>query len=184
MKRRVTVAVLAVACAAVPSVEAKTLPVKYHVLRERIVEKHGARAPGRNIVRQGVRTKRGSRAATNTDIAASIATFRRMLAPPPPPAPAPSSSSTSTTPTAGLQSAGSGGACGAIPGYIVGRESGGDPNAVNPSSGAFGCYQLLPDHFAAGGECAGLGTDQAGQDECAGRLWDGGAGSSHWAQTR
>lgn len=189
MQRRITVALLACACvvAGAPNAEAKSLTAKYRDLRVEVVKKHGERAPGRNIVRDGVRTKHGPRPAKNVDIAESIDTFRRWLAPPPPPPalPAPAASSISQAPTASLQSgATSGGACGAIPGYIVGRESGGDPNAVNPSSGAFGCYQLMPEHFVGGGACADLGRDQAGQDECATRLWDGGAGSSNWAQTR
>jgi hypothetical protein len=50
-------------------------------------------------------------------------------------------------------------------------ESGGDPNAVNPSSGAFGCWQELPSHFAPGGSCAGLDMHTVdGQRECANRL--------------
>ena len=50
---------------------------------------------------------------------------------------------------------GSGGSC--DPGSIVQREPKGDPNAVNPSSGAGGKYQFLPS------------------------TWSGGAGSSHGA---
>lgn len=187
MQRRITVALLALACMAIgaPTAEATSLPAKYHDLRAEVVQKHGERAPGRNIVQEGVRTKHGPRPARNAEIAESIDTFRRWLAPPPASPPAIASSNTTQAPTVGLQSgAPSGGSCGAIPGYIVGRESGGNPNAVNPSSGAFGCYQLMPEHFEGGGACADLGRDQAGQDRCATRLWDGGAGSSNWAQTR
>lgn len=67
-----------------------------------------------------------------------------------------------------------------VPAYIINRESGGDPNAVNPSSGALGCYQLMPMHFASGGTCAGLSTDLAGQKACAQRLYNA-AGLSPWA---
>lgn len=64
-----------------------------------------------------------------------------------------------------------------VPAWIVTRESGGDPNAVNASSGAFGCFQELPSHFAAGGTCAGLNMyDINDQKTCANRLplsaWD------------
>jgi hypothetical protein len=69
----------------------------------------------------------------------------------------------------------------AIPTSIVMCESGGDYGAQNPS-GAFGAYQLLPSHFDPGGACADLSTDPAGQDECAARLWNGGAGAGNWSQ--
>lgn len=42
--------------------------------------------------------------------------------------------------------------------------------AYNPSGGYIGCYQISPDHYAAGGSCAGLGTDPAGQDACAANI--------------
>lgn len=63
-----------------------------------------------------------------------------------------------------------------FPGYIVQRESGGDPNAVNRKSGALGCAQILPSHF--GRSCAGMDYAQ-----CWAALWDGGKGASHWACT-
>jgi Transglycosylase SLT domain len=62
-----------------------------------------------------------------------------------------------------------------FPGWIIQRESGGDPNAVNSSSGALGCAQILPSHFAAGGGCAGQTYAQ-----CWATLWAGGAGASNW----
>jgi hypothetical protein len=43
---------------------------------------------------------------------------------------------------------GSGGSC--DPGSIVQREPKGDPNAVNPSSGAGGKYQFLPSTWSGG----------------------------------
>lgn len=189
MRRRITVAVLAFACAATGApASGHQLEAKYRALRAEVVQKHGERSPGRNIVRDGVRTKHGARAARKADIEASIEVLRRMLVPPAPaPTPAPSSSKGPPSTSSGLQSqapASSGGACNAIPGYIVQRESGGNAAAVNASSGAFGCYQLMPEHFSAGGRCADLSRDQAGQDECASRLWDHGAGSGNWSETR
>src|SRR3954470_12423869 len=191
MRRRITVALLACASLAVgaPLAAGQSPEAKYRALRTEVVQKHGERAPGRNIVRDGVRTKHGARPARLADIEQSIVVMRRMLAPP---APAPTPASSSNLPVAastGLQSqapapSSGGGACNAIPGYIVQRESGGDPAAVNSSSGAFGCYQLMPEHFSGGGACADLSRDQAGQDECASRLWDGGRGSGNWAATR
>jgi hypothetical protein len=43
-----------------------------------------------------------------------------------------------------------------FPAYIIDRESRGNPTARNSSSGAYGCAQLMPGHFQAGGTCAGL----------------------------
>jgi hypothetical protein len=72
-----------------------------------------------------------------------------------------------------------------LPDYIVDRESGGNPNAYNPS-GAWGCAQFMPGTW--NGTCSDLGAHGTAsveaQNECANRLWDGGAGSSHWAATR
>lgn len=42
-----------------------------------------------------------------------------------------------------------------FPDWIVQRESRGNPTARNPS-GAYGCAQIMPLHFRAGGTCAGL----------------------------
>lgn len=67
-----------------------------------------------------------------------------------------------------------------LPAYIIQRESGGDPNAVNPSSGTFGCAQLQPFHFSPGGACEGLSTDTPGQIACTERL-QAAAGLQPWA---
>lgn len=56
----------------------------------------------------------------------------------------------------------------AIPGWIVWRESRCDYNAINPSSGAYGAYQIIPSTWAA--SCADLPRTPAGQDDCARRL--------------
>jgi hypothetical protein len=77
-----------------------------------------------------------------------------------------------------------GGSCygGPIPDYIVTRESGGNPNAQNPS-GAWGCYQIMPEWWS--GACSHLDKYTIdGQKSCAAILWNGGAGSSNWALTR
>lgn len=64
---------------------------------------------------------------------------------------------------------------------IVNRESGGNPGAVNPSSGAIGCSQTLPSHYNSGGTCAGLDMySVAGQTECTQRLYDA-SGLRPWA---
>jgi len=72
----------------------------------------------------------------------------------------------------------------AIPDYIIQRESGGNPNAMNPS-GAYGCAQTLLSHYNSGGSCAGLDPYSIdGQRECVWRLSNGGTNLNPWAQTR
>lgn len=144
MRRRITVAVLALCAlmaAGAPSLQAKTLKAKYRTLRSEVVQKHGKRAPGRNIVRDGVRTKHGTRAARKADLAASIETFRNMLAPPPPPAP----TSQSAPATSGLQSAAtpSQSPSSSLAACIISRESHGDTQATNGQYG--GIAQWSPD---------------------------------------
>lgn len=69
------------------------------------------------------------------------------------------------------------GACGGATNgadQFIGRESGGDPNVYNTGgSGAWGCYQLMPMHFAPGATCSDMVYGQASpaqQAECASRL--------------
>lgn len=73
------------------------------------------------------------------------------------------------------------GACGGATNgadQFIMRESGGDPNALNPS-GAWGCYQIMPGTWAGAG-CDDLGpygsASPAAQAQCASRLPD-----SAWA---
>jgi hypothetical protein len=72
-----------------------------------------------------------------------------------------------------------------VPDYIIQRESGGNPGAVNPSSGAIGCTQTLPEHYSPGGACAGLDMHSVdGQRQCTWILSDGGTNLAPWALTR
>lgn len=71
---------------------------------------------------------------------------------------------------------------------IVARESGGDPTAVNPSSGASGKYQFLQSTWdsVAPSQYKGVSpakVPESVQDQVASKLWNGGAGASHWADT-
>ena len=69
-----------------------------------------------------------------------------------------------------------------IPQSIVMCESGGNYNALNPSSSAGGAYQFLPDTYR------GLGgrfkaphlAPKWEQDQLAAKLWNGGAGRGNW----
>lgn len=166
--------------ATAPTAHATTkLEHRYTALYYTVAHKLGKDTPGRNIRRHGVKTKRGSRPARDRDLARSIRTFRRWLAPPI--APVMPGDTTSANPVK------AGGAY-AIPSYIVMRESGGDYGAYNATGcsghGCIGAYQLDAAHFGSGGACAGMSTGPAGQDACAAKLWDGGRGSSNWAATR
>jgi hypothetical protein len=75
----------------------------------------------------------------------------------------------------------------AIPDYIIKRESGGQANAVNSSSGAYGCAQTMPEHYAANGwgsgpgSCYGLDmTSIEGQRQCVLILSNGGTNLDPW----
>ena len=139
----------------------------------KVANVHGKRQPGRNIRRQGMRVGHGAwRPARCHEIRRSLRTFKRWLAPPPAPVArgdrAPGWGQTSPVNTGGGY---------AIPSGIVMCESGGSYSAYNPSSGAYGAYQIIPSTAAA------FGCDlssPAGQDQCAGRIWRG-QGRGAWS---
>lgn len=95
---------------------------------------------------------------------------------PPAPAPAAQSVSSVAAPAPATSSVATGSAS-AIPGYITACESGGNYNAVNPSSGAYGAYQIMPSTASAYG--CDLSTP-AGQDACAAEIYAD-VGSSAWS---
>lgn len=69
---------------------------------------------------------------------------------------------------------------------IAQRESGGDIHAINPSSGAAGKYQFLQSTWDAIAPSQWKGVSPASapesvQDQMAVKLYNGGAGASHWA---
>jgi septal ring factor EnvC (AmiA/AmiB activator) len=69
-----------------------------------------------------------------------------------------------------------------IPKTIVMCESGGNYNALNPSSGAGGAYQLLPETYKGlGGKySAPSKAPKWEQDKLAAKLWNGGNGRGNW----
>ena len=136
------------------------------VLDEKVGPYNGA--AGRNIVEDGVQTKKnGVRAATEAECRDGLAVMDRMLNPAP-------VVEYSEPPAAPTTSSYSGGGY-AIPDYIVQCESGGDYSAQNPS-GAYGAYQIMPGTAAAYG--CDLSTP-AGQDSCAAEIYAT-EGSSPW----
>jgi hypothetical protein len=120
----------------------------YQYLYRHASRKFGHRAPGRNIVRDGL--PRGS--ARDADVVRSIGVLERMLAPPPPVSEASPTTAGATVTAASVASSGS-----PLPACTWQPESGGNPSAVNPSSGAGGYYQIMPSTWAAYG---GTGAPQ------------------------
>lgn len=115
-------------------------------LRHAVVRALGKRAPGRDITRWGVlRRNRRTRRPTRAELIAYRDALSRMLTPP----------RTATRFSSGGSSSSSSGASAApaadLPTCTWQPESGGDWNAVNPSSGAGGRYQILPSTWAAYG---------------------------------
>ena len=70
----------------------------------------------------------------------------------------------------------------AIPKNIVMCESGGNYGALNPSSGAGGAYQMLPETYKGlGGKYSAPHlAPKSEQDRLAAKLWDGGRGRGNW----
>jgi hypothetical protein len=130
-----------------------------------VAHKLGRRAPGRNIVKDGVSA---GRAATDAEVLGSLAVLDRMLAAAA--APAPTSTPTSTVTSAAAAPVSSAGASG-VP--ACASESGTNYSTgaanTNPSSGATGRYQITPGTAAAYG--CDLSTS-SGQDACAQQIYD------------
>jgi Transglycosylase-like domain len=149
------------ACAlAVPGVAyANYLPHQANHLRHEVVAKFGKRAAGRDIVRWGVLKRDGTaRRATRTELTHYRDVLARIVAPPAPeptgassPASTESGSTSSTVQTQSAPSTSGGSGSGNLPACTWTPESGGDWNAVNPSSGAGGHYQIMPSTWTANG---------------------------------
>jgi hypothetical protein len=154
----------------------------FSILDERALERYEAAHAkdcdvGRNIVDDGYRHQDGS-VTPPTD--AQVREFSQRLElcihPPPPPAPAPepepAAASTEYTSTpAPAAPTSTGGGC---PSYMAAEAS--SPSAVNASSGASGCYQVLPSTAAAmGPACADVNADSCVAAICASQ------GNGAWA---
>lgn len=160
-----SIAVLAVAAAAVPAVAAAkpTTPAHRHAYEHvyhKVAKQLGARVPGRNIVSDGMPS--GHR-PTDAQTMSSLTVLQRMLAP-----------AASGAGVSGATAAGASGvpACASESGtnYSTG------PDNTNPSSGATGRYQILPSTAQAYG--CDLST-AAGQDACAQVIYEH-QGASAW----
>jgi hypothetical protein len=64
---------------------------------------------------------------------------------------------------------------------IIQRESKGDPNAVNPRTGAAGTYQFMPSTWGGyGGYASAADAPPDVQKQKFDQVYAGGAGASHW----
>lgn len=139
----------------------------YRKVRHRL----GRRAPGRQILKHGVRFKGVTFVATCGELRQSRGQLEKLLVAPPvmystavPPQQPPAAVKTDFNKAA-------------LPSCTWAPESGGNYGAVNPSSGAYGKYQVIPSTWAA--HCSDLGRDPSGQEECAARIWAA-QGSGAW----
>jgi hypothetical protein len=137
---------------------------KYLVLYFSVRHKDGKRAPGRQILRQGVRHHGKVRPATAKEVAASIRQLRLLLHPAMsarPPAQAPGGVLTAR-------------AVGGVAACIRQHESGGNYRAVDPSGKYRGAYQFDYATFAAaGGHGDPAAASPAEQDAAFERWWPG-----------
>lgn len=150
--------------------------IYYAHLHRKWSKRAGRSVVGRQIVKFGMPKRGGGhRVATRAEWRHTLAVFNRWEHPPAPVAPAPTLQQTNSAASSAYSY---GGGSYSIPTSIVMCESGGNYGAVNPSSGAYGAYQILPSTSAAYG--CDMATP-AGQDDCAARIWAGGAGRGQWA---
>ena len=142
-----------------------------------VVQALGRRAPGRNIIRDGIirdGTSRGA-APSDAEVTRSIRVLDRMRATS---GPALSLGTPGTATTTGAVASAS--TSPSLPSCTWEPESGGNPAALNPQSGAGGYYQILPSTWAAyGGTGAPQDAPMSEQTRVAQRIWDS-QGSSAW----
>jgi hypothetical protein len=147
----------------------RSLCSRAYVARMAVVRMHGERAPGRNICRQGVRSRRGAHAATVREKVRYIRQLRRLVAPPPAPylvrVAVPPPQAPAGTLSAGVQANGTLEA-------IAACESGGDPRAVSPDGQYRGKFQFDYGTWAAvGGSGDPAAASEAEQDRRAAILY-------------
>jgi hypothetical protein len=157
--KRLTLAASLTLAVFVPAAAAKPVSPQharqYAQLYHKVAAKLGRRAPGRNIVRWG--PARGKRVA-DAQVLASIAVLDRMLAPPPGVTPAAGTQVNSPVTAVSQAVASAAPTASSLPACTWQAESGGNPGAVNPTSGAGGYYQIMPSTWAAYG---GSGSPQS-----------------------
>jgi hypothetical protein len=140
---------------------------QYLRLRLKVISQYGINEAGRNIVMDG--NDNGSE-VSGAKVKEEIERLTTILNPP-----VVEETTTEVETTTTTESYSSSGGY-AIPESIVQCESGGDYSAVNPSSGAYGAYQIMPETAANYG--CDLSTPQ-GQDACAAEIYSD-VGSGAW----
>lgn len=161
-----------------------SLKHKHDFLRAQVVQQHGKRAPGRDIVRHGVRfkwvSKSGSRRhwavrdAKPREVAAVIRQLRKLLAPPPRrirrlvvTTPAPPAQKPAGTASSAVRAPAGGTLAG-----IRSCESGGNYRAVSPGGTYRGAYQFDYRTWASvGGSGDPAAASPAEQDRRAAMLY-------------
>jgi hypothetical protein len=151
---------------------ARTLERTYTRRYIEVRDRHGARAPGRNIRRDGVLYRRVVFDATCGELRRSSRQLRQLLQAP---TLMTSRSVPPARPPAGVQTDAN---VAALPECTWRPESGGSYTAVNPSSGAWGKYQVIPSTWAA--HCGDLDRGPSGQETCAARVYAA-QGAGAWA---
>lgn len=176
MKKFITAGTIVLALV-VPSVAQAHAPTPahrgvYYYLRRHEIQKFGPRAPGRNILKDGLSD---GRPVTDAVVVKANHVMERALRPAPKPVVVsspvvtPTAAPVATAPTSAPSSY-SGGYT--IPSSIVQCESGGNYSAVNPSSGAGGAYQILPSTWAAyGGQGLPQNASPAEQGAIAAKIY-------------
>lgn len=175
-----TVALTALAVPATASADraqcSKSLETSYSKLYSKVAHKHGKRAPGRNIRKNGVLFKRVTFDATCGELRRSRSQLKKLLRPAPPrPAMLATVAVAPAQPPAGVESpqtvtTGAGGSSNA---YVNPNcESGGNPQVYDPSGTYWGKYQFDRSTWAAnGGNPASYGSaSEAEQDRVAAQV--------------
>lgn len=162
----------AVVALGAPTAEARpSLKTTYSSLYYAVKHKHGADAPGRNIRRWGVKTRRGSRDATARELASSVRTLRSML----PRYNAMLTPGSPRQPPAGIASMRAGGTLAAIRSC----ESGGN-YTTDTGNSFYGAYQFTLSTWASvGGSGNPAAASPAEQDRRAAMLYQR-EGASPW----
>ncbi len=142
---------------------------QYERAYHQVSHKLGRRAPGRNLLKGGIRAHRS---VSDAKTLASLFVLERMLAPTPSPVSGASAAPIGSSVASSTAGAGGVPACASESGsnYSTGSSN------TNGSSGATGRYQILPSTAAAYG--CNLGS-AAGQDACAQTIYQH-QGASAW----
>lgn len=179
MKPRITLVLVAILALAITGTS--TAATSHHApqskqkqtylhLYTKVQKEHGKRAPGRNIVRYGLK---GGKPATSRHIARSIVTLENILHPAPPPAPAVAAvASTSSYAPTQVQSYGGGGGAGGIAACIRQHENSGSYTGTDSTGTYGGAYQFDQATWqAAGGTGSPATAPAAEQDRVFAHWW-------------